>query len=377
MPNRSHRVELLRASGDFVRCWPEIEALRRSLAVADDVLLDPAHFLASTDSHRQSCSAACWKDGCLVGLLYATEHCVAGIRTGYAIGGDFIGRGLLLCAAEDEAAVLRSSVQALLASGIHSLHLRLLPRQESRLDVPGARQISLQKTTPGDRMALPPSFDEFLATLGKHTRRNVRNSMRKAAGLGIQFEHSLDPDEYRATVARLNVATVFHADPIRLARDERLLGYHSGGRRCGLRDTDGNLIAVLCGFSRGPRFHLLTQVNDVRRESLSLSVVLRGQLIDSLIASGHNEIQFMGGTSLTFGRFCKPLNYQSVYIDKRFGISAVVKRAANALVKFSALTGAPVPEKVAMMCSGHLNRSRLIERTALGIGGYQNPPEQP
>jgi len=58
----------------FVAIWDEIAALREALGVRNDVMLDPLHFLASTDDTRRSCSVACWRGTRLIGILYATEH---------------------------------------------------------------------------------------------------------------------------------------------------------------------------------------------------------------------------------------------------------------------------------------------------------------
>jgi hypothetical protein len=365
------RTETLTGARDFVRCWTEIERLRTELNVKDDVLLDPLHFLSATGLTRRSCSVACWAGTKLIGLTYATEHYLAGLRSGYAVGGDFVGRGLLLCSAEDESAVLQTSIEELAARGIHSLHLRVQPRADPKFEIAGMRVVCLDKLTSGDRMALSATFNGFLPTLGKHTRRNMRNSMRKAAAAGIEFAPFLSVEEYLAAVAQLNVAGAFRADSLRLARDERLLALHGGGRRMGLQDANGKVVAVLCGFTRGPRFHLLTQLNDFQLEAMSLSLVLRGHAVQELIASGHTELQFMGGTSLTLGRFCAPLRYRSIFVDKEHGLVAAAKRLGNVAARLTEHLGSPVPEKLRMVCNGELERSMLIRRTALGIGSHK------
>jgi hypothetical protein len=121
-------------------------------------------------------------------------------------------------------------------------------------------------------------------------------------------------------VERLNPANKFRAHQQRLARDERLMAFHGGGRRCGLRSIDGKIVAVLCGFARGERFHVLTQLNDPEQSRLSLSLVLRGYLVENLIVTGHTELQFIGGGgTLGFGRYCEPQRYRSIFIDNRAG----------------------------------------------------------
>jgi hypothetical protein len=360
------RTETLSDARSFVRYWDEIDALRREVGAKDDVLQDPLHFLAATDDTRRSCSVACWEGDALIGLVYATQHYVRGVATGFSIGGDYVGRGLLLSHREREAAVIKASIEKILSGGVHSLHLRVLRRTDEKTPVPGTRMKYLDAVVPGDRMILTGSFDEFLGTLGKHTRRNIRNYIRKAASAGIGFVPSLTREEYEAGVHRLNTSTAFPVEEARLLRDERLLAFHSGSQRMGLRDEHGNWVAILCGFSQKDRFHLLTQLNDVGFEHLSLSVVLRGRMVESLISSGHAELQFMGGTSLSFGRFCAPQRYRSIFIDKQRGLAAVAKHLGSRTLELMARMGRPIPKTLEMICSGYLEEWRLMERTAVG-----------
>jgi hypothetical protein len=355
----------LRDATAFVQNWDEIVELRRSLGLEKDVLLSPLHFLAATDAARRSCSVACWRAGRLVGVLFATEHFVMGLGTGYAVGGDFSGRGLLLCSPADESEVLAACVERTVAEGVHSLHLRLLPRDGARFALPGLKLKFLDAVIPGDRLVLKPGFEDFLASLGRHTRRNIRACTRKTEALGIEFVPSLTREEYGSAVGRLNAKTDFPADSRRLARDERLLALHGGGRRFGLRNHGGTLIAIVCGFSLGGRFHLLTQLNNTGFERLSLSLVLRAYAVRHLIETGHAELQFMGGSSLSFGRFCQPESYRSIFVDRSSGIAARMKRLCGRLVRLTARLGWPVPETLAFLCGGHLGCSRLSDRTAL------------
>ena len=365
MLNAKVRTTSIKDACAFVEVWHEIASLRESLGVRHDVLLNPLHFLTSTDDTRRSCSVACWRGDRLIGLLYATEHHLRGLRTGYAIGGDFSGRGLLLCSPAEEHLVLKESLKRMIADGIHSLHLRFLPTDTSKFALRGLGLKFLDALIPGDRLQLKPAYEEFLSSLGKHTRRNIRACTRKTEAAGIAFVPSLERDEYAAAIERLNSETDFPADPLRLARDERILELHGGGERMGLRGPEGTFIAVMCGFRLHNRFHLLTQLNGAFHERLSLSLVLRGHAIEHLIATGYTELQFMGGSSLTFGRFCQPETYRSIFVDKKGGIAAAAKHICSSAAWLISRTGRPVPETLAVLSSGYLEERRLSERTAL------------
>jgi hypothetical protein len=363
------RSEMLRDAKAFACYWDEIQSLRSRLGVESDVLLNPVHFLAATDDTRRSCSVLVWRDKELIGVIYATQHYMKGIATGYGIGGDYTGRGLLLCLAADESLVLREAMRRMTSEGVHSLHLRFLPRDlvprgEAIAPIRGLKMKWFDAVIPGDVLHLQLDYEEFLSTLGKHTRRNIRAFIRKTEQAGIEFVPSLSKEEYDSAVERLNAATDFPADPLHLSRDERLLALHNG-ERLGLRSADGTLIAVMCGFRKGGKFHLLTQLNDVHYERFSLSLVLRGYVTRHLIEHGLTCLHFLGGSSLSFGRYCQPENYRSIFVDRQNGLAAAVKMFASGVVRLMQNLERSIPERLAMICNGHLDDALLTERTAL------------
>ncbi|SFS08895.1 Acetyltransferase (GNAT) domain-containing protein [Granulicella pectinivorans] len=363
----SSRMEgrLWRKPGDFVAAWQQIQTLRQQLHVEDDVLLNPLHFLTAIDDTRRSCSIACWRGPRLIGVVFATEHYIRSIGTGYAIAGDFAGRGAILCRPQDESEVLKCAIETMTSHGIHSLHLRLLPTDQRQVRIPQLKIECMEALTPGDRMLLPPTFDAFLATLGKHTRRNVRYYSRKAQAEGIEFVSCLTQQQFDDAVVRLNAATDFPAEPLRLTRDARLMQLHDGCQRFGLRTADGTFIAILSGFTQGNRFHVLTQLNDASYEHLSLSLVLRGYTVEHLIGSGHTSLQFMGGTSLSFGRFCIPQFYRSLFIDRPRGLFAIAKSALATFILHRERAGKHIPESIRILAGSYLPQETLAARTAI------------
>ena len=359
------RTRLLSDASDFVQHWDEIMALRESVGAASDVLLNPIHFLTSTDETRRSCSVSCWRGEKLIGVVFATEHHVHRMGSGYAVGGDFTGRGLLLCKPEDETLVLKQGIRQMTAAGIHSLHLRFLPKDGSRITLKGLKMKYLDAVIPGDRIQFKATFEEFLSGLGKHTRRNVRAYTRKTEEEGIEFIPSVTAQQYEAAIARLNPKSDFPAEALHLERDERLLALYGGGDRMGLRSREGVLVAVLCGFRKNGRFHLLTQVNDSQYHRLSLSLVLRSYMMKYLIETGCSDLQFMGGSSLSFGRFCEPQSYRSLFIDKKTGMAVAAKLLCSRIAALLTRLKRPIPESLALICNGHLGESELSMRTAL------------
>jgi Acetyltransferase (GNAT) domain len=368
--------ENLDSAQDFVRIWRPLTQLRRVLECERDVLTDPLHFLAATDGTRRSCSIACWSSDSpnseLIGVLFATSHYIGGIPTGYAVAGDAVGRGSLLCRPEHQELVIAAAARYMLASRVHSLHLRVAPTQASpvALKPPHARQFA--GTIPGDRIALPANYDEFLADLGKHTRRNIRYYTRRAEAAGLSFCPQITASEYDQAVQRLNRVVAFPHPVRHLQRDNRLLEMHQTSRFA-LRDASGEIVAALCGFSTAGRFHLLTQLNDPRLASLSLSLVLRGFTIEYLIATGHTELQFMGGSSLSLGRFCPSMAYRSLFFDRRRGLTGMAKSLAGSCVRWLDARKLHVPSLLEPASGSWLADARLLNRTPLAYAALVNP----
>ena len=294
---------LLRSPESFAALWLEITALRAILEVEDAVLLDPLHVLALSSNVRRSCSVACWDDARFAGIFFALEHYSKGLRTGYAVAGDYSGRGLLLCRPEDESTVVETAAARIFGSGVHSLEIRHTPRANVRWRFAGLRTRQFEATIPGDRMPLPPTYEEFLQFLGGHTRKHARYYRRKVLELGMTFDACVEDDEFRRERVRLNHTTRFPLSRLHLERDDRLLLLHDAHCKFGLRDAAGVLVALVCGFIKGGQFHLLTQWNDPAYEKLSLSLVLRGFVIELLIEKQCSGIYFMGGTTLFSAAF--------------------------------------------------------------------------
>ena len=170
----------LRDAAAFVGIWDEIADLRESLGVWHDVLLNPLHFLTATDDTRRSCSVACYR-GNFVSSAFCMRPSITYEASAPATQSAETSPVEVFCSAllRMKTLVLRESMKRMVADGIHSIHLRFLPKDDSRFGLRGLGLKFLDALIPGDRMELQPTFEEFLATLGKHTRRNIRACTRK------------------------------------------------------------------------------------------------------------------------------------------------------------------------------------------------------
>jgi hypothetical protein len=84
---------------------------------------------------------------------------------------------------------------------------------------------------------------------------------------------------------------------------------------------------VLSGVRAGNHLHLLSQFNDESIQGFSPSLVLRGYLIERLIAQGIASIHFVNGSPAGLGRYCEPVLMRSISIDSRRSALHPVKLA--------------------------------------------------
>jgi hypothetical protein len=358
------RTESLCNADDFAKFARQLDALR-PFAPADDALYtDPDFFLNCADSGRRPKAVACWNGDDLLGVLFAYNYCFLNIPTGYAVCGDYSGRGALLARAEHRSLVAGAAVDHLMRNGIHSLRLRISPPVELR-PVDGELYIaSFHHIIPGDRLSLGAGYEEFLAGLGRETRRNILRSRRRALAAGLTFDSSVSSDQYAAAVRRLNRSALFPIATRRLDRDLRLIGqYH--GRQFALRDAQGEIVSALCGFTHEGCFYMPTQVNDARLPEFRLSLVMRAMLIEHLIATHHKELHIMGGASLALGRYCAQLDYQCYFFDNSHRLQTLVKRLAALGASVAARLGFTVPPGMEVLAGSFLPAEYLMARTPL------------
>ena len=358
------RTALLTDAHDFAQVSESLSELRRASLADGNIFFDPNYFLTAADKVRRPCAVACWQKDRLAGILFAVQQYVCGFPTGYAVAGDYSGRGALLALPDDRAAVAQAAIAALTRHGIHSLHLRLSPALESHPELEGFAFQHLRDTVPGDHLRLAPTYEDFLGSLGKHTRRNIRHYTRRAQEVGFSFSSDVPVSEYVTGVRALNRLTAFPITERRIARDLRLVQRFGGGHFA-LRNAAGEIIAALCGFSQNNCFYLLSQVNHAGMAHHSLSIVLRGHTIEHLIAAGHTDLQFMGGTSLTLGRFCEPIDFEALVLDNPRSAFTPLKQLAASAVASRASRRKTSPVSVEIFAGSFLGTDHIIDRTPL------------
>jgi hypothetical protein len=148
-------------------------------------------------------------------------------------------------------------------------------------------------------MVLQTSYDETLAKLGRHTRRNIHISRRLAAKTRMSFSagtgtHTLVSREVLDHLARFTKPA-----GVSTTLMQRLDAYSKRGGRSFqtvLRAEDGDVISYCCGFvDECSNAYLLYQLNNPTWHSMGPSLSHRGFLIEWLIGQGCGSLVFVHG----------------------------------------------------------------------------------
>ncbi len=353
-------LEILESRDAVARLSPAITSLAHSTIRDPDVTYTPDYFLPRVGSSRVPRVVACYEGGKLMGVLYAEELRICGVRTGWAFGGDFMGRGLVLAAPEREAEVVAIATEHLLSNGIHALRFTWRASGHEMLPVLAIQKSKVQVwckseyKDEGDWLRLAPSYEEFLTRLGSHTRRNLRYYRRKAEAQGYTYVPSLLPQEYHAAIVRLNDVADYPTHPGRNQRDDRFFEHFPNHILAGLRGPDGHLVSVIGAVRSGTHLHVLTQLNDESLRKLSISLVLRGYLIEDLIRDSFTSIHFVNGTSRMLGRFCEPVLMRTLTIDRTRSVVHPFKQLCARYARHLRDKGRRVPVRLLFLIGSYL-----------------------
>lgn len=150
-----------------------------------------------------------------------------------------------------------------------------------------------------DLLELAPTFDEFLMTLGRSNRRDMRRRRANALKAGLQFEISRDPSSisreecYR--LGRFSRPCAFSRETIDAW--DALAQSQPGFFHCALRDASGRLLSYCSAFAEADSAILMYQLNDKNFPDLALTMSLRGFMIEHCIEYGLRRMVLPMGIS--------------------------------------------------------------------------------
>jgi hypothetical protein len=165
-------------------------------------------------------------------------------------------------------------------------------------------------------LALPDTYDRFLGTLGSTTRHNFRYYRRRFEAAGHRFVEHLSMDELRVAALRLRPKSKLTADYQSIEGYLNMVTATSQPLAVGLMHQGGEWLSVLGGWYLRDGATVCFQCNNEEDFGPdSLSVVLRGYLIEMLIRQGLNELVIWGGTGPPLSRYVSYAPTMDVRLD--------------------------------------------------------------
>jgi hypothetical protein len=236
----------------------------------------------------------------LIGAVLLYEYRVAGFGLRIFATDDATGLRGVIAPAHLRLQVAEAACQQVLDTGALAAMVTFAGKADEDGKHAGRRpsgdfEIARRTRTVPVYLGLGPTHEETLATLGKHTRRNLRYYRRRLeAEVGVEFvpQAALSRQEF----LRLNRASI---NPVA----EALAGWRydtiegtPGSMLQGLRSRSGQWLSVIGGRRYGPELHIDWQMNMAGLPRYSLSTVMRSYTLEYEIGLGTEWLAFTGGT---------------------------------------------------------------------------------
>lgn len=315
----------------------EAESAGLSLAAADSWLrstqwrLPEAHrtytpaFLAASASHAgwRPAISGVRAEGELIGLFYAREKTLGGIGTGLIYADAVLGGMIAAEPVHQERVFSCALTEMLQRPSVRGLRIcvppdgyerRVVERLASSLPV----RVSFRPLQYHSAIPLSATFAEFLNSLGRHTRRNLRYYRRRFEATHGAFVSAMNFAEFEQAAEVLLCKKVVGASHSALRRTLAVLSAVSRPLLAGLRSRDGDWMAVIGGWHAGTSAVVFAQMNDDRDHTdMSLGLVLRSYLIEAMTVAGMHEVVFWAGAGGLLAKHAIPLPTTAVYLDKQ------------------------------------------------------------
>jgi hypothetical protein len=252
--------------------------------------------------------------------LFATDD-TSGLGTVIAPAGMRIQVAEAACARLTEMGALGTLITV--ASGIEDAQAECAPERRTR-----AFELARQQRSVPLGLPLGGTFDETLAALGKHTRRNLRYYRRRLeSDLGSEFVPQVEMsrrDFLAFNRASMNPATEAWAE-------WRYESVRNGDAVmfAGMRGRDGRWLSLIGGHRHEVTTHIDWQMNLAGLTHCSLSTVMRSYVLEHETELGMKHMVFTGGTPHSMRHSFACVDVTDVVALRRSMAGATLRRLAR------------------------------------------------
>lgn len=320
-------------SARIVRSESEIRELanKEPLLRNCESTLRPRFFLASASQNWIPRLVVVTRGDELAGILYTKEKKLAGISTGLVYVDTTLGSILSVNDWEREA-IFRAALEALLKRrGVRGMRIVIPPsgfEMVALKSIPSEMTVDLYcaPTQNHSLLVLPDRYETFLDSLGSQTRRNFRYYRRRSQAAHHRFVDKLSIDEFASAAMALQTETLIKSGSKAIKRAIDMISAAERPLLVGLRHENGEWLSILGGWYEAGRAVIFLQMNsDKRHRTASLSIVLRGYLIELFILRGVRNVVFWAGSGGQLSRYSVFLPAVAVHLDQRSFVWKIVR----------------------------------------------------
>lgn len=303
-----------------------LDAAVDALVPGRDVTLTPAFFLASLSDTWLPRVVVLHRDARIASIVYGKERTIAGFPTGLIYADGRFGTFAVAPARDCEEVVLAAIRAWVALPRVRGIRLaipptgpeaRVLATIGSTLPV-GLTHAPAPASELHSRLPLPATYEGFLESLGKKTRRNFRYYRRKFEAGGHVYAEHLSPDEFERAAIDLRTKCHLTSTVREITRAVRTVNSAGETWVAGLKHSNGDWLSVAAGWRTRSSATMFLQLNNDRQfADASLSVVLRAFLIETLIRDGMSELVFWSGSAPPLSRYVQPIPAIAVHLDAR------------------------------------------------------------
>lgn len=282
----------------------------------------PEFFLASLSQGQWApCVVVVSRGAAVVGVVYAKQRRIAGLSTGIVYADGSLGH-MVVADPIDHEDILAVALQQLFTSaGVRGVRLVIPPNGPEQRAVTTAHtamalDVAYTRVANHSRLLLPHSYQEFLHGLGPQTRRNFRRYRCHFEAAGHRYIEHLSADDFRQAAWSLQTQSSIPSTRRAIERSVKMMAALNRPVAIGLRHRSGEWLSVAGGWYDAGGATLFSQLNHDRAfPDMSLSVVLRANLIEMLIRQGLRELVFWAGTAPPLSRYASCVPAVSVHLD--------------------------------------------------------------
>jgi hypothetical protein len=239
----------------------------------------------------------------VVAAVLVHEYRVLGVGTRIFATDDTSGRRTIVAPPDRRMMVAGLAAEALLRAGgllVVESFIEVDPENAvpPKKPVGGGRggwMVATQRRLIRSHLPLAATMDATLATLGQHTRRNLRYYRRRAENeLGCVFVPEVAIE--REALLAFNRECTYPVSDARARWRYDALAKVEGMFLCGTKDRDGRWLSILCARRYYDAVEIDWQMNRDGMPAFSLSTVLRSYFLEREVALGTRKMFLEGGT---------------------------------------------------------------------------------